>query len=282
VSDGSSLSGPRRKDDVSRTPTAVVSGLVAACLGADAFDRLGRIGRRLGMAAYHGAAAINYDRRLVARRRSTPAGPYRSYEPVPTHASDPLLAALAASAGPAETIYDLGAYAGGYALPLADRPDRTVVAVEPGPASRERLRANRERTAPAGELLVAPVGVGAEAGRRPFYRSSFPKLSSFDRADATRWGARVRAVASVPVVTLDDLAAEYPPPDHVKIDVEGLAPAVLAGGTTTIETHRPTLYVEPHDRPGADRTAAIRRWCHDHGYESAARERALVCRPTDR
>ena len=273
-----------RNADASRKQTTLVSTLAdAGRLGLSGlFERLTRAGRRLGMAAYHGVAAINYDRRLLARRRSTPAGPYYSYEPVATHASDPLLAALAAAAGPTETIYDLGAYAGAYALPLSGHPDRTVVAVEPDPDSRRRLRANAERTAPEGELFVVPAGIGAEAGRRPFYRSSFPKLSSFEEADAIRWGARLRAVESVPVVTLDELATKYPAPDQVKIDVEGLAPAVLAGGTETIAAHRPTLYVEPHDRPGADRTAAIRRWCRDHDYEVLARERALICRPLDR
>ena len=233
------------------------------------------------MGLYHRLATINYERRLLARRRSTPAGPYWSYEPVATHAGDPLLASLASAAGPDDTIYDLGAYAGGYALPLAGHSGRTVVAVEPDPASRRRLQANYERTDPAGTVRICPVGVGAESGTEPFYRSSFPKLSSFDRADATRWGARVTSVEPVPVRTLDELAEPFPPPDHVKIDVEGLAPPVLSGATATIEAHRPTLFVEPHDRPGADRTAAIRRWCHEHDYELLGDERALVCRPRD-
>lgn len=248
-------------------------------------ERMGRLrqsGRRLGMRAYHRLAAHNYERRLVARRRSTPAGPYYSYEPLLTPGADPLLAELAAAAGPADTIYDIGAYAGRYAVPLAGAPDRTVVAVKPDPANRERLQANRERTAPAGEVIVRPVGIGTEPGRRPFYRSSFPKLSSFDRADATRWGAQVSTVESVPVRTLDSIAETEPPPDHVKIDVEGLAPAVLAGGSDTIDRHRPTLFVEPHDRPGADRTAEIRNWCAANHYSITERERALVCRPDRR
>ena len=235
--------------------------------------------RRLGMSAYHRATALNYDARLFARRRATPAGPYRSYEPVTSHAADPLLEALATTAGPEATIYDVGAYAGSYALPLAaTEPDRTVVAFEPDAASRRRLRANRDRTAPAGDLLIQPVGVGAAAGRRPFYRSSFPKLSSFDRADATRWGARVCRVVSVPVRTLDALTS-LPPPDQIKIDVEGLAPAVLSGATRTITEHQPTLFVEPHDRPGADRTAAILDWCADHGYSVTTHRSMLVCHP---
>ena len=236
--------------------------------------------RRVGMSLYHGAAALNYRGRLLAPERPTAAGPYRSYEPVVSHAFDPLLAALAATAAPDDTIYDIGAYAGGYALPLAaDSPERTVVAIEPDTASRERLRANCDRTIPDGTVLVQPVGVGATNKRRPFYRSSFPKLSSFDRADATRWGAHTTGVESVRIRTLDTLTERLPAPDHIKIDIEGLAPAALAGATETVARHRPTLFVEPHDRPGADRTGAIRTWCAKHGYTVTNRDGALVCRP---
>jgi len=236
--------------------------------------------RRLGMRAYHRTATLNYRGRLLAPERPTAAGSYRSYELVASHAFDPLLAALAATTGPEDTVYDIGAYAGGYALPLAaDAPQRTVVAVEPDAASRRRLRANRDQTAPDGTVLVRPVGVGAADEHRRFYRSSFPKLSSFDRADATRWGARVTGVESVRICTLDTLTARLPAPDQIKIDVEGLAPAVLAGATETVARHRPTLFVEPHDRPGADRTGAVRSWCAEHGYTVTDRDGALVCRP---
>lgn len=256
-------------------------GAVRRRLGAagECGHRLRTTARRLGMSAYHRATALNYDARLFARRRVTSAGPYHSHELIASHASDHLLRALAATADPDATIYDIGAYAGSYALPLAaTEPDRTVIAFEPDAVSRQRLRANRDRTAPAGDLFVQPVGVGATAGRRPFYRSSFPKLSSFDRADATRWGASVRRVVSVPVRTLDDLTS-LPPPDQIKIDVEGLAPAVLSGATRTITRHRPTLFVEPHDRPGANRTASVFDWCADHGYRVVAHHGMLICRP---
>ena len=245
--------------------------------------RFRQTARRAGMWAYHRGTAFNHEHRLLARRHTTVAGPYRSYEPVTTHGSDPLLDALTEAAGPGDTIYDIGAYAGDYALPLAaNAPDRTVVAVEPNPVSRRHLHANRQRTAPEGRLLVCPTGVGAECGRRPFYCSSFPKLSSFDATDATRWGARVTRVEPVPVCPLDTLVGRFPAPDQIKIDVEGLAPAVLSGATETLDRHRPTLFVEPHDRPGADRQGSIRARCDEHGYSVTERDGALVCRPEPR
>lgn len=82
-------------------------------------------------------------------------------------ADDPLLACLRAAVRPGDTMLDVGAGAGRYALPLA-RLVRRVVAVEPSPAMRDALRdglaadgvANVEVVA-AGwpEAAVAPADV---------------------------------------------------------------------------------------------------------------------------
>ncbi len=242
--------------------------------------RITRAVRRLGFRLYHRLQAANYATEAVARSTATPGGTIHTYELADTHGDDALLAALVDRAGPGDVIYDVGAYTGAYALALAvDHPDRTVVAVEPNPRSVRRLERNRERTDPDGKILVQAVGLGESEGAAPFYRSSFPKLSSFDRTDATRWGARVRAVESVPVRPLDSLVGDLPPPDQVKLDVEGHAPAVLRGATETLDRHRPVLYVETHDRPGADRTAAIERIATDHDYRVRHTDGGLVCTP---
>ncbi len=238
------------------------------------------LGRRLGFGAYHSLRSLNYRSEFYARPVRTAAGEIRTYELVNSHGDDPLLATVKANAGAAATIYDIGAYVGEYALALAvDSPDRTVVAFEPDPRHCEQFQKNRARTAPAGDVTLRAVGVGEQTGDREFYRSSFPKLSSFDRADATRWGATVRSRQRVPIHTLDSLAAELPPPDHIKIDTEGHAPAVLRGATALVEQHQPILYIETHDRPGTDRTAAIREWCDTQGYAVHTREAFLLCYP---
>lgn len=236
--------------------------------------------RRAGFQFYHRLLGINYARELFARPVSTPAGTISTYELADTHSEDSLLAALIERAGPADVIYDVGAYTGVYALALAvDAPRRTVVAFEPNGESIRRLEKNRERTDPAGTILVEAIGVGEQSATATFYHSTFPKLSSFDRADATRWGARVRETESIPIRPLDSVLSAYPPPDHVKIDVEGHAPAVLRGARSLIENHRPVLYVEPHDRPGTDRTAAIERFCDNHSYEVEQYPDGLLCTP---
>jgi hypothetical protein len=51
---------------------------------------------------------------------------------------------------------------------------------------------------------------------------------------------------------------ELPPPDFMKIDVEGLETAVLDGAADTIEGARPQLFVEIHGADPAGKTASAR------------------------
>jgi FkbM family methyltransferase len=48
----------------------------------------------------------------------------------------------------------------------------------------------------------------------------------------------------VPVVTLDHVAADRPPPDIVKIDVEGAEGRVFAGALSLLEKHQPIILFE--------------------------------------
>ena len=246
------------------------------------YSGVSKLVRHGGFRVYHSLLSLNYRFELFARGMSTPAGTYRTYELADTHSADTLLALIEATAETTACIYDIGAYVGAYSLALAaDYPDRTVVAFEPSREHCSRFRKNLEQTAPEGTVTVRNVGISDRDETREFYHSTFPKLSSFEYADATRWGGRVTHTERVPIRTLDSLAAEIPPPDHVKIDVEGHTPAVLRGAVETVETHSPVLYIEPHDRPGVDRTGAITDWCDDHEYTVSEYGDVLVCIPPE-
>jgi FkbM family methyltransferase len=230
--------------------------------------------RRVGFRWYHALCALNYERELFARTVSTPAGDVRTYELADTHSDDFLLGAIDANAAEDAVIYDVGAYVGEYALALAATQSRTVVGVEPSRTHCDRFQKNRAASKPAGTVHLEHAGLGAVDGTRQFYHSSFPKLSSFDRDHATRWGAAVVETSTVPVRTLDSLVGDYPPPDHLKMDVEGHAHAVLRGATDTLERHQPVLYIEPHDS-----TDTVREWCTEHEYTVRERADGLVCHP---
>ncbi|PSQ41631.1 FkbM family methyltransferase [Halobacteriales archaeon SW_12_71_31] len=163
-------------------------------------------GERSARRLYYGLRALNYDVGAATPKRSV-AGTHWSYEPVDTHTDDVGLAALAALPRDA-TVIDVGAHVGEYAVPLA-LGGRHVHAVEPNPVAVGRLERNRRRNGV--DLAVHPIGLGERRDERPFYRSTYPKLSSFDRAAATRWGARVADVRRVAIRTLDELvgAAEH-------------------------------------------------------------------------
>jgi len=210
-------------------------------------DRVRRTGRAALSAAYYCAQAMNYRYRLVAPRKRP--GTYRSYELVDSHGEDPLLAALLSRIAPDEVVVDVGANVGAYALAVATvEPSARVFAIEPDPDVVDRLRRNVALNEVDERVSVLPIATGAESGERPLYRSSYHQLSSLNRFNAERWGARVTDVVPVPVEPLDALLAtrRIAPPDHLKVDVEGAGHEVLAGASALLEDHRPVVYVEPH------------------------------------
>ncbi|TYL39561.1 FkbM family methyltransferase [Natronococcus pandeyae] len=238
--------------------------------------------RGVGYGAYYRLARANYERRLVSRRNRTPAGTFRCYDPLNRHGDDAMLAELDARCGPTATVFDIGANVGIYALALAaDRPGRRIVAFEPGPAVVDRLRTNVRLNGLEDRIDVHGCGIGDESAERPFYVSTYPELSAFDRAGASRWEASVAAVRPVPVRRLDDLAADLPEPDAIKVDVEGAAPAVIRGARETLERHEPVLFVEIHeDGLEGDAPRETRAALEAAGYEGQEREGYWRCERT--
>ncbi|MCU4925986.1 FkbM family methyltransferase [Halobacteria archaeon AArc-dxtr1] len=205
--------------------------------------------RGVAYRSYYRLARANYERELFARHNRTPAGTFRCYEPLNRHGDDRMLAAVDARCGSDAVVYDAGANVGIYALALTTgEPDRRVVAFEPAPLTVEQLRANVRLNRLEDRIEVRACGLGEESDTRPFYVSTYPELSGFDRKSATRWEARVESVVSVPIRRVDGLLGDLPPPDAIKLDVEGAAAAVLRGARETLERHHPVLFVEIHDQ----------------------------------
>lgn len=207
--------------------------------------------RALPDTLYYRLAAVNYRYRVVATEKRVRTESFRSYELYNRHGNDWLLAALLDRCREGEVMVDVGANTGGYSLSVAaEYSEATVVAIEPNPRVMATLRANVAASAFEDRIQSVEIGLGAEDGSLPFYRSSYHELGSFNRYNAERWGARIVDSEEVPIRTLDSLVAEgaVPPPDHLKVDTEGLGLAVLRGARTTLATHRPFVYIEPHAR----------------------------------
>lgn len=246
----------------------VVSQLLTSC-------------RRRGREAYFRLTAMNYRRELYARQNRTAGGTFRCYDLLNRHGDDPMLADMARECDESAVVYDVGANVGIYALSLAvNCPDRTIVAIEPAPEAVEHLSKNVAANGLRDRIEILNAGLGASTGKGEFYVSTVPELSGFDRESATRWGADVARTVEVSVETLDSVARTRSDPDVIKLDVEGAGPAVLDGGTTTLEESRPMLYVEVHgEELGGDHGTRMRTHLAEHGYQIEDRDGYWRCTP---
>ncbi|MDB2263829.1 FkbM family methyltransferase [Halorubrum ezzemoulense] len=255
---------------------------------------------RLGFRTLYRLADLTYALGVATPKR-TVAGTYWSYEPTNPHGDDPGLAALDRLPEDA-VILDVGAHVGEHAIPLTRGTDRRVVAFEPNGESADRLARNAERNGLGDRLDLRRAGVGDANATLTFYRSTFSKCSAFDRDLATRWGASVAGTESVPVRRLDELVegvgderadegGTVPPPDAVKVDVEGREGAVLRGAAETLATYRPLLVVEVHESGSAEGgaadegtmspdSAALREWLTAREYAVEEAEDVWICRAT--
>ena len=239
----------------------------------------GRFLRSLGYGAYFRATAFNYEHRLFARPNRTPAGRFRCYELLNRHGSDAMLAAVEANCGPDDIIYDVGANVGIYSLALAaNEPNRQLFAFEPSPPAVERCVANIACNRFGDRIELHAYGLGEERGERQFYRSTYPELSGFDRESATRWEARIREIHTIPVRPLDEL--DLPPPDLLKLDVEGAGPAVVRGGYELLRETAPTVVIEIHEAglPGR-RSKQLQPVFEQLDYEITKRDGYWLCEP---
>lgn len=162
--------------------------------------------------------------------------------------------AIAEYVRPGSVVYDIGAHAGFFSL-LAGRaagPTGLVLAFEPLPANVQRLADNLAANA-AKNVKFMPIAIADEDGEAPFDEHA----SSLEGALGGAAGG-----LTVNVRSIDSLAREdVPPPDVIKIDVEGAEGRVLRGARETLQNHRPIVLVEVHsDEAGIEVTAELWRY----------------------
>jgi FkbM family methyltransferase len=147
--------------------------------------------------------------------------------------ADPVLLRLAGEVvRPGSTVWDIGANVGlfSFAAAAAAGPGGRVLAIEPDTVMVGLLR--RSATANRGgapvEVLPAAVSDKVSVARLHIARRN-RATNHLDGFGSTEAGG-VRSTQTVMTVTLDWLAARFPAPDVIKIDVEQAEGAVLAGG----------------------------------------------------
>ncbi|MDT3443989.1 FkbM family methyltransferase [Pseudofrankia sp. BMG5.37] len=140
---------------------------------------------------------------------------------------------------PGDVFVDVGANVGTYTLLAAGRPGVRVVAFEPSSATYLRLTENL-RLNPWLEVDARRAAVGDTNGMVELTVG----LDTVNHVvDGTSTG---RPIERVPIVRLDSELSDEPV-GIIKIDVEGLEPAVLAGARGLFQRCRPALVVEWND-----------------------------------
>jgi FkbM family methyltransferase len=173
-----------------------------------------------------------------------------------TYERDKALAVMGAIR-PGGVAYDVGANAGYYTLLLSRRvgPEGRVVAFEPLPGNLASLLRNIELNEVTNTTVFASAVSAADGwvGFQPGANNAVGHLGS--GADQLR----------VATVSLDAaISRGLPPPDLVKMDVEGAEADVLAGASVLLAMRRTTWFVSLH---GAGPREACVGLLRSSGYE---------------
>jgi len=140
---------------------------------------------------------------------------------------------------PGSVVWDVGAHAGFHSLfaALLVRPTGRVFAFEPSPRTRDSLEF-RVRANPELDVVVMPYALGDCCSVLGMETS---RGSQSHISESARWTVEGR--------TIDSLVDEgcCPPPDLIKIDVEGYEEPVLRGALETLRKFSPILLCDYND-----------------------------------
>ena len=146
-------------------------------------------------------------------------------------------------------VYDVGANVGFFTA-LAARmvgAGGHVIAFEPIVAAAKLAHEAALRSHLADRVEVRTAAVGARSGTARMCSVAAGGIWSHMSTVRDPHPLTIEEV-EVPLVSLDDVvAAGAPPPDVVKVDVEGAEGDVLRGGRRLLAEHRPIVVCEMHD-----------------------------------
>jgi FkbM family methyltransferase len=144
--------------------------------------------------------------------------------------------------------YDIGANIGYVTILLAltGGPGSQVFAFEPLPANLERLRSNIELNDLQDRVRAIPIAIGEHAGRSRFLVHASGGMGKLEGSDGRQ--TRYEDEIEVEMLALDDFIWERgnPPPDLIKIDIEGGETKAVCGMRRVFEESRPVILMEIH------------------------------------
>jgi FkbM family methyltransferase len=149
-----------------------------------------------------------------------------------------MLDSVACRLRPGGTVIDVGANVGNHTVYFAALLGQDVISIEPNPAALATLRTNVALNRLESRVRILPVAAGAGPSRG--------SVRDDDPNNLGRASLQVEPEGDVEVRSIDDIAHGLRI-DLIKVDVEGMEPAVLEGARGTIARCRPVLLVEAAD-----------------------------------
>ena len=140
-------------------------------------------------------------------------------------------------------VFEVGAHQGVVAMILGTivGAEGRVIALEATPHNASVARRNVERNGLRQVAIIHAAGADS-----PGELHFSPRMNGHVAAPD-------EAAVAVRAMTVDELTAEYGAPNVLFVDVEGYELHVLRGARSTLENHRPDLFVEVHMGEGLER-----------------------------
>jgi FkbM family methyltransferase len=139
-------------------------------------------------------------------------------------------------------LYDIGAHFGIFSLAAAHLGGRAIaVDASPAAANMIGIQASLNKCTDRVQILRAAVSDANNA---------IAMLNSGVFSDGYFKATNQRAkseLTQVQAITIDQMALQFGPPTHIKIDVEGHEAAVLRGARATMRQFSPLLFLELHN-----------------------------------
>lgn len=205
---------------------------------------------------------------------------------IPSHgikADEPLLRNAAETVRPGSIVWDVGANMGLFSFAAAGLAGANgrVYAFEPDAVMTRLIRRSARLNPHAAPVEVIPCAVAENLGLAHFEIAQRSRASNALEGFQLSQGGGVREVETVLTASLDWLAERLPPPDVLKIDVEGAELAVFRGAREMLKAKRPTILFEL-TRPNWEEES---RLLNDFGYtlydsELPRHERQPLTAPT--
>jgi FkbM family methyltransferase len=165
---------------------------------------------------------------------------------------------------PGMIVYDIGANIGYISLVFSQAVGKQgrVYAFEPLPDNVKRIRTHIALNSLQEIVTVLPYAVYDSTGKQPFFVHEFHAMGKLSGSSGRDETYKNQIVVNTLCLNEFILKEENPPPDLIKIDIEGGAVRALPGMSEVLKKHQPIILMELHGPEEAQITWDLLRQCN--------------------